>query len=78
MGKLRVVPRDKEPGFMKFQLNDVPEPQLGGGTPGMKTDSNISIKTRQGTLIEVGREVPLKQVARLVKMLECRRPHGLG
>ena len=68
MGSLRFVPKQMEPGFIKFRLdNQGPAEILPEATY-----SNLSIKTRQGTEIRVGRELPLKQVARLVRMLEGR------
>lgn len=70
MGSLRMVPREKEPGFIRFQVE--PEPKLA------EDKSHLRIRTKMGTEIQISREMPLKQVARLVKMIEDRGSHGLG
>lgn len=72
MGSLRVVPKQKEPGFISFKLNDDNHRHVDEHALQECIESNLSIKTRQGTEIRVNRQVPLKQVARLVRMLEGR------
>ena len=63
MGKLRLVAKNREPGFISFQMG---EAKAGG-------EVNITIRTRGGTLLEISQEVSLRQVARLVKLLEQGR-----
>ncbi len=75
MGNLRMVPKHKEPGFIKIKLEK--EEQRDNLTM-PSGDSHLSIRTRWGTVIRVGRDMPLKQVARFVRMLEGRGAHDLG
>ena len=69
MGKLRIVPKHKEPGFYSFKVaGPPPVPQ--------ENPSHLTLKTRGGVLVQVSRDMSLRQVARLIKMLEGG--HGLG
>ena len=80
VGKLRFEPKYKEPGFLKLQLNQVekkPAPEKTGVADG-SFGSTITLVTKQGTTIHVSREVSLKQVARLTRMLDASWPHDLG
>ncbi len=72
MGTLRIEPKVKQPGFVKLQLSGS---SVAAGAEGPKTDAGsfeatIRLVTRQGTLIQLSRDVPLKQVARLVRLLD--------
>ena len=78
MGNLRAVPKVKEPGFIQFRLEEGEDSSSSGSSPESRDNSNISVRTRFGTEIRISREVPLKQIARLVRMLEGRSHHGLG
>jgi len=69
MGKLRIIPNKKDPGFLSFQVN-TQDPTLNS--------SNIQLQTRHGTQIQISKEMPLRQVARLIKLLEHGGGHGLG
>ena len=71
MGKLRIVPRSIEPGFMSFKVPDQSKSLVDNS-------SNIQLETSRGTLIRISREMPLRQVARLVKLLEQGGTNGLG
>ncbi|CAM2069134.1 hypothetical protein SCOR_27445 [Sulfidibacter corallicola] len=71
MGKLRLVPKTTEPGFIKVALPLEHEPK-----PEKNRESHLSIRTRRGTVVHVERTMPLKQIARLIRMLE--NGHGLG
>ena len=63
MGKLRTVPKSPEPGFISFQVED-DFPAIGAQSEG------LSLQTRKGTTIAIPADMSLRQVARLVKMLE--------
>ena len=79
MGKLRLEPKQKKPGFIRVVVDE--EAQLESSpskTKGASIESSIAIRTRRGTEIHVSRSMPLKQVARLVKILECRGSNDLG
>ena len=78
MGRLRTVPKKKEPGFISFKLKDEVRSFAESNSSRTTSDSNLVIRTKQGTMIQIGREMSLKQVVRLVKMLENRGHHGLG
>ena len=69
MGKLRIVPKNKEPGFLSFRV---------AGTPpaSKESSSHLTLETRGGVVVHVSREMSLRQVARLIKMLEGG--YGLG
>ena len=73
MGKLRIVPKSKEPGFISFNV-DTNEQSVKEKKS--EEESNIVLKMRRGLEIHVGRSVSLRQVARLAKMLDSG--HGLG
>lgn len=72
MGILRFESKYKEPGFTKVSLADHLEAPSQDGTVGGSSpfEATIRLITRQGTIVQVSREVPLKQVARLVRMLD--------
>jgi len=73
VGKLRIVPKSKEPGFISFNV-DTNEQSVKEKKS--EEESNIVLKMRRGLEIHVGRSVSLRQVARLAKMLDSG--HGLG
>jgi len=73
VGKLRIVPKSKEPGFISFNV-DTNEQTVKEKKS--EEESNIVLKMRRGLEIHVGRSVSLRQVARLAKMLDSG--HGLG
>ena len=64
MGRLRLVSKHLEPGFIQFDVEKDPPKQNAGDSP------TIKITTRKGTTLHLSKEMPLRQVARLVKMLE--------
>lgn len=77
MGKLRIVPKAQEPGFIKIGFDEsVVVSQLA--TSKEEPRNSISIKTRRGTTINVQPEMSLKQIARFIKMIEGRPTRGLG
>ena len=78
MGRLRTVPKKTEPGFISFKLKNEAHSSCGPNSSGAVSQSNLVIRTRQGTTLQVSREMSLKQVVRLVKMLEGGGHHGLG
>jgi len=69
MGKLRIVPNEKEPGFHSFRV---------AGPPPITKEkpSHLTLRSPGGVCVEVSRDMSLRQIARLVKMLEGGR--GLG
>ena len=71
MGRLRLVPKVTEPGFIhlpvQFETLSAENSCL---------ESRLEICTRRGTVIHVDRTMSLKQIARFVRMLEMG--HGLG
>lgn len=72
MGTLRIEPKVKQPGFVKLQFSGS---SVSAGAEGPTTDagsfeSTIRLVTRHGTVIQLSRDVPLKQVARLVRLLD--------
>lgn len=72
MGILRFESKNKEPGFARVLLSDQLETKSleePVGNP-ISFEATIRLITRQGTIVQVSREVPLKQVARLVRMLD--------
>ena len=80
MGKLRIEPKSKKPGFTKVTIAaaetaSVIEP---AAPTVIHSGSTISLKTRYGTTIFVSREVPLKQVARLARLLDAGCSRDLG
>ena len=69
MGKLRIVPKIKEPGFHSLEV--------AGPFPVTEDNrSHLTLVTPGGVSVQVSREMSLRQVARLIKMLEGGR--GLG
>ena len=64
MGQLRLVPKHPEPGFIQFEVENESPKMIGDDS------HSIRIQTRKGTTLYLSKEVPLRQVARLVKMLE--------
>lgn len=78
MGRLRTIPKKKTPGFISFKLENDAHSFCGMASSETASRDSLVIRTRQGTTIQVGRDMSLRQVARLVKMLESRGHHGLG
>ena len=72
MGKLRFEPKHKPPGFTKLRLAEPVEPAVPTHE-NLEPDpfeATIRLVTREGTVVQLSRDVPLKQVARLVRMLD--------
>ncbi len=61
MGRLRIVPKSMEPGFLSFNVEPRLNPQV---------ESNIQLQTCRGTQIRLSRDMSLRQVVRLIKLLE--------
>ena len=68
MGKLRMVPKHKEPGFIEFQVDD---PDGLAKTRRETTISHLSVVMPHGTVVLVSPQMSLRQIARLVKLLEA-------
>lgn len=73
MGKLRMVPKHKEPGFIEFEVD---EPGGLADTERETATSHLSVVMPHGTVVQVNPQMSLRQIARLVKLLEAGR--GLG
>ena len=78
MGKLRIEPKHKEPDFIRLVLDPAEQQAAPVSSRQAEAERNITIRTKRGTQIQIGRTVPLRQVARLVKILEGRGNHDLG
>lgn len=68
MGKLRMVPKHKAPGFIEFQVD---EPAGFPKTVPKATTSHLSLVMPRGTVVQVSPEMSLRQIARLIKLLEA-------
>lgn len=68
MGILRFESKRKEPGFTKLSLTN---PMGTGAAESSESfKATIRLVSRHGTVVQLSRDVPLKQVARLVRMLD--------
>ena len=73
MGHLRMVPKHVEPGFIQYQVENS---ESGSPPPASEAKSHLQVVMPGGTVVQISPEMSLRQVARLVNLLE--RGHGLG
>ncbi|CAM2005016.1 hypothetical protein [Acanthopleuribacter pedis] len=74
MGKLRIEPKQKSPGFIRLQVEPDKAAQMPEYPKPETREASIKLVTKHGTALHLSRDISLKQVARLVRMLDGRWP----